>query len=75
VDVRNTMAGRDYYGFEDQLTADWLGNPQTKAESRIAAAMADTASFLVGTGDIKRADVPPSFAPSIEPSFMEQALH
>jgi taurine transport system substrate-binding protein len=75
VDVRNTMQGRDYFIFEDQLTNDWLGNPQTKGQSRIAAAMADTASFLVETGDVKRADVPPSFAPSIQPSFMEQALH
>ncbi len=71
-DVRATMAGRDYYVFKEQLTPDWLGTSATKQDSRIAKSMKDTADFLATNGDIKKSDVPASFASNLDLTLMEK---
>jgi taurine transport system substrate-binding protein len=70
--VQDTLAGRDFYTLEEQLP-DWIGTPGTKASAKMAKGFMDTAQFLSGNGDVKRADIPQSFAPVINPSYAQRA--
>lgn len=72
--VQDTLAGRDYYTLQEQLTTDWMGTPETKATAKMAKGFADTAEFLSVNGDVKRADIPKSFAPVINPTFAVRAV-
>jgi taurine transport system substrate-binding protein len=72
--VQDTLAGRDYYTLEEQLTADWMGSPETKAGAKMAKGFMDTAEFLTTNGDIKRADMPKSFAPAVNPAYAARAV-
>ncbi len=73
--VRGTMAGRDFYPLQEQLSVDWMGDPETKAKATMAKAFMDTAQFLVTNGDLRRADIPKSFAPMINPTYAQRAIH
>jgi len=72
--VQDTLAGRDYYTLQEQLTPDWMGSPETKANAKMAKGFADTAEFLSTNGDVKRADIPKSFATVINPTFAMRAV-
>jgi taurine transport system substrate-binding protein len=72
--VQDTLAGRDYYTLQEQLTPDWMGNTETKASAKMAKSFADTAEFLSTNGDVKRADIPKSFATMINPTYAMRAV-
>jgi taurine transport system substrate-binding protein len=59
---------------QDQLTTDWMGSPDTKANAKMAKGFMDTAEFLSTNGDLKRADIPKSFAPAINPTYAVRAI-
>ena len=72
--VQDTLAGRDYYTLEEQLSTDWMGSPESKASAKMAKGFADTAEFLSANGDVKRTDIPKSFAPLVNPTFAVRAI-
>jgi taurine transport system substrate-binding protein len=72
--VTDTLAGRDFYVLQEQLTADWMGSQDTKANAKMAKGFMDTAEFLSTNGDLKRSDIPKSFAPAINPAYAMRAL-
>lgn len=72
--VQDTLAGRDYYTLQEQLTPDWMGNPETKGNAKMAKGFADTAEFLSTNGDVKRSDIPKTFATVINPTFATRAV-
>jgi len=71
--VQDSLAGRDFYTLEEQLT-DWMGTPETKEGAKMAKGFMDTAQFLSANGDVKRGDVPKSFAPLINPTYAMRAV-
>jgi taurine transport system substrate-binding protein len=71
---KQTLAGLSYPSLEDQLEVEWLGDGETTPQSGIAKSLADQAAFLVELGDLRAADVPASFAPNIDVSFIKKAL-
>lgn len=71
--VQDTLAGREFYTLEEQLK-DWIGTPETKANARMSKGFMDTAEFLSTNGDIKRGDIPKSFAPVINPTYAMRAV-
>ncbi len=72
--ARDTLAGLEYLPLKEQLTPKWLGNSQTKETATIAKSMADAANFLGELGDIRKQDIPASFAPYINTTYMEKAV-
>ena len=72
--IGETLTGLDYPTFEEQLTTQWLGDSKTKNESNIAKAMMDIGEFLVQTGDLRKSDLPKSYAPFINTTFMEKVV-
>jgi taurine transport system substrate-binding protein len=67
--VRDTMAGLRFVPLKEQLSNKLLGEGGS-----IAPAMLDTARFLVELGDLKQSEVPPSFKPFINTTYMERAV-
>ena len=72
--ARDTMAGLEFLPLKEQLTTTWLGNSETKATANIAKGMADAANFLAELGDIRRQEIPASFGPFINTTYMERAV-
>ena len=72
--ARDTMAGLEFLPLKEQLSPRWLGNSETKATANITKAMADSANFLAELGDLRRSDIPASFAPFINTTYMERAV-
>lgn len=71
---RQTLAGLLYPSLQDQLKQEWLGDGATTPDSNIAKSIADQAAFLVEQGDLRAGDVPASFAPDIDVSFIKKAV-
>lgn len=69
----DALKGLEYPSLEEQLTKKWLGDSETKADAQVAKAMKNTARFLVSQGVLKEKDIPDSFAPAINTTYMEQA--
>jgi taurine transport system substrate-binding protein len=67
--VRDTMNGLYFPPLKEQLTSKLLGEG-----GPIVPAMLDTARFLVELGDLKQSEVPPSFKPFVNLSYMERAV-
>jgi taurine transport system substrate-binding protein len=67
--VRDTMAGLTFPDLKRQLTPELLG-----PGGNIAKAMSDTARFLVELGELKEQDVPKSFEPFINTTYMKKAI-
>jgi taurine transport system substrate-binding protein len=63
------MAGLRFVPLKEQLSNKLLGEGGS-----IAPAMLDTARFLVELGDLKQSEVPPSFKPFINTTYMERAV-
>jgi len=72
--ARSVLTGLEYPSLKEQLTAAYLGNGSTVASSGIARAAKDTAEFLADIGEIRKADIPDSFAPAINTSFLSRAI-
>jgi taurine transport system substrate-binding protein len=66
--VRDTMAGLYFPPLKEQLSNKLLGEG-----GAIAPAMLDTARFLVELGDLRQPEVPASFKPFINTSYLERA--
>jgi len=67
--VRDTMAGLYFPPLKEQLSSKLLGEG-----GPIVPAMMDTARFLVELGDLKQSEVPPSFKPFINTTYLERAI-
>lgn len=67
--VKDTLAGLSYPPFSEQVTAKYLG-----ANGTIAPAMSEIGKFLVELGDLRANQMPASFAPHINTSYMQRAL-
>jgi taurine transport system substrate-binding protein len=65
----DTLAGLGYPSLADQATAKFLG-----AGGTIVPAMMEIAKFLVELGDLKSSQLPASFAPYVNTSYIERAL-
>ena len=66
--VRDTMAGLYFPPLKEQLSNKLLGEG-----GAIAPAMLDTARFLVELGDLRQSEVPASFKPFINTTYLERA--
>ncbi len=66
--VRDTMAGLYFPPLKEQLSSKLLGEG-----GPILPAMLDTARFLVELGDLKQSEVPPSFKPFVNTTYLERA--
>ncbi|MDR1296991.1 MAG: ABC transporter substrate-binding protein [Deltaproteobacteria bacterium] len=69
-----TLAGLNYVPLRDQLKIEWLGDGTNTADSGIAKSFLDQSNFLVEQGDLRARDVPASFAPFIDVSFIKRAV-
>ncbi|HZA94865.1 MAG TPA: aliphatic sulfonate ABC transporter substrate-binding protein [Burkholderiaceae bacterium] len=65
--VRDTMAGLHFPSIKETVTLLGEGGP-------IQPAMLDTARFLVELGDLKQSEVPASFKPSVNVTYLERAM-
>jgi len=71
--ARSTLAGLQYPSLAEQLTPAYIGQDTSKANSRIARAYKDTASFLADIGEVRRADIPDSYAPYLNTQYLQRA--
>lgn len=71
--ARATLAGLEYPSIQEQLTPAFIGNATTKANSRITKAYRDSALFLADIGEIRKSDIPESYAPFINTSYLQRA--
>jgi taurine transport system substrate-binding protein len=72
--AKQTLAGLLFLSLEDQLKTQWLGDGTTTPQSNLAKSFADQAAFLVDQGELRASDVPASFAPFIDVSYIKKAL-
>ncbi|MDY7577152.1 ABC transporter substrate-binding protein [Herbaspirillum sp. RTI4] len=72
--ARSTLSGLQYPSIAEQLTVAYIGDEKTKSGSRITKAYKDTANFLAEIGDIRKSDIPDSYAASINTGFLQRAL-
>ncbi|MBP2231946.1 taurine transport system substrate-binding protein [Azospirillum agricola] len=72
--ARSTLAGIEYPELAEQATLKWLGDGTDTADSVIAKGMKDTANFLAEIGEVRKADIPDSFAPWINTRYLREAL-
>ena len=72
--ARSVLSGLEYTSNIEQLSPAYLGNGATTPNSGIAKAAKDTANFLAETGDVRKSDIPDSFAAAINTSYLKQAV-
>ncbi|MDR1656272.1 MAG: ABC transporter substrate-binding protein [Deltaproteobacteria bacterium] len=70
-----TLAGLVYPSLTEQLKVEWLGDGATTANSNIAKSFGDQAAFLVEQNELRAKDVPESYAPFIDTSFLKKAAN
>lgn len=76
--ARSVLTGLEQVSLAQQVTPQFLGNGNgpggTTPTSGIARAARDTANFLADIGEIRRAEIPASYAPAINASYALKAL-
>ena len=72
--ARSTLAGLEYPSLAEQLTPAFIGNEASKTDSRITKSYKDTASFLAQIGEVRKEEVPASYASAINTTFLQRAL-
>lgn len=76
--ARSVLSGLEQVSLTQQVSPQFLGNGNgaggTTPDSGIARAAKDTANFLVEIGEVRKADVPDSYAPFINPTYALKAL-
>ncbi len=72
--ARSTLAGLEYPSIAEQLTPAYIGDETTKNNSRVTRSYKDAASFLAEIGELRKAEVPDSYAPAINTTFLQRAL-
>lgn len=71
--ARSTLAGLQYPSLAEQLSPAYIGQDAAKTNSRIARAYKDTATFLAEIGEVRRADIPDSYAPFLNTQYLQRA--
>ncbi|GHU31614.1 taurine-binding protein [Betaproteobacteria bacterium] len=71
--VRSTLAGMEHPSLNEQLTTAFIGNESSKANSNVTKAYKDAAEFLAQIGELRKEDVPSSYAPFINTIFLQRA--
>lgn len=71
--VRSVLSGLEYPSIAEQLTPAYLGDGEAVANSAITRATKETANFLASIGEIRKNDIPTSFAPFLNTSYLRQA--
>lgn len=71
--VLQTLDGLYYPSISEQLNIEWLGSGKDTQESAIAISFKDQADFLESQALVNRHDVPHSFSPYIDVSFLREA--
>lgn len=71
--VRSTLAGLQYPSIAEQLTPTYIGTGNAKNDSRIVNSYKATATFLAEIGEVRPQEVPASYAPFINTSYLQQA--
>ncbi|MEI6600892.1 MAG: glycine betaine ABC transporter substrate-binding protein [Comamonadaceae bacterium] len=72
--ARSTLSGLQYPSLAEQLTPAYIGIESTKSTSRITRAYKDTANFLADIGEIRKTDVPDSYASAINTTYLQRAV-
>ena len=72
--ARSTLAGLEYPSLAEQLTPSFIGNESSKSDSRITKSYKDTAIFLAQIGEVRKEEVPASYATAINTTFLQRAL-
>lgn len=68
--VADSLAGNAYPSIAEQRTAAWFGNGSDVDQSTVAGAVRKTAEFLGSIDQVKRQDIPASFAQSVNPTYL-----
>jgi taurine transport system substrate-binding protein len=71
--VRSTLGGLEYPSLQEQLTPAFIGDEKTKSNSLITKAYKDSAEFLAGIGELRKQEVPVSYGPYINTSYLQRA--
>lgn len=71
--VAVSLAGFNYIPLKEQSNQQYLGDHPNDTTAGIAKAALANANFLVGIGELKKSDVPPSYAPYINSSYLIEA--
>jgi taurine transport system substrate-binding protein len=71
--ARGTLAGLEYPSIDEQLTPAFLGDENSKSGSRVVQSFRDTAEFLAQIGEVRREEIPPSYAPFVNTGFLQRA--
>lgn len=71
--VEATLAGIEYIPLKDQATDQYLGSTTPDEQSGLAKATQDISKFLVGIGELKKSDLPKSYAPNINSRYLIEA--
>lgn len=71
--VRSVLSGMEYPSLSEQLTPAYLGDGPTKANSAIARSAKDTVLFLSSIGELRKSEIPDSFAGAINTTYLKQA--
>ncbi len=71
--ARSTLAGLSYPSLTEQLSPAYIGTGNAKAGSRITRAYKDSATFLAEIGELRPREVPASYAPFINTTYLQHA--
>jgi len=71
--VAASLDGFTYIPLKEQTSQAYLGDKPNDTNSGIAIAAHDIAKFLVNTGELKQSDIPPSYAPYINSTYLIEA--
>ncbi|MDR2112245.1 MAG: ABC transporter substrate-binding protein [Candidatus Accumulibacter sp.] len=71
--ARDTLAGLEYPSLAEQLTPDFIGHDASKANSRIAKSYKDAAEFLARIGEVRKEEIPASYAPFLNTTYLQRA--
>lgn len=71
--VETTLAGIEYIPLKAQTTEKYLGAMPNDEKSGLATATQDIAKFLVGIDELKQSDLPKSYAPNINSTYLIEA--
>jgi taurine transport system substrate-binding protein len=72
--ARDTLAGLQYPSIAEQLTPAFIGDKTSKSASRITKSYRDTAEFLAQIGEVRKEEIPASYAPFVNTRFLQRAL-
>lgn len=71
--VTDSINGNEYPTIADQLKPQWFGDGTSPDSSTLAGAVRKTADFLGSIDQIRKQDIPASFATSINPRYLKLA--